>query len=52
MNSNESKKMEGAAEELGGKVKRLAGKAIGNERIEAEGEAKELKGQSRQAGNR
>ena len=42
--SNASKRSEGAAEKLGGKIKRSIGKLIGNERMEAEGRAKELKG--------
>jgi len=46
--SNASKRAEGAAEELGGKIKAGVGKVIGNERIEAEGEAKALKGQAKQ----
>ena len=43
---------EGAAEELGGKVKNTVGKLIGNEQMEAEGKAKELKGEARQAANK
>jgi uncharacterized protein YjbJ (UPF0337 family) len=39
---------EGAAEELGGAIKKNVGKVIGNEQMEAEGKAKELKGQARQ----
>ncbi len=46
--SNASKRAEGAAEELGGKIKGAIGRAIGNEQMEAEGEAKALKGQARQ----
>jgi uncharacterized protein YjbJ (UPF0337 family) len=42
--SNASKRSEGAAEKLGGKIKRSIGKLIGNEQMEAEGRAKELKG--------
>src|SRR5436309_12545787 len=46
--STESKRGEGAAEELGGKVKKVAGQIIGNEQMEAEGRAKELKGEAKQ----
>ena len=42
--SNASKRGEGTAEQLGGKIKRSIGKLIGNEQMEAEGRAKELKG--------
>ncbi len=46
--SNASNRGEGAAEELGGKIKKAVGKVIGNEQMEAEGKAKELKGEARQ----
>jgi len=46
--SNASKRGEGAAEELGGKIKAGVGKLIGNEQMEAEGRAKELKGKGTQ----
>jgi uncharacterized protein YjbJ (UPF0337 family) len=46
--SNASKRAEGAAEELGGKIKGTIGKLIGNEQMEAEGKAKELKGKAKQ----
>lgn len=46
--SNASKRAEGGAEELGGKIKAGVGRAIGNEQMEAEGEAKALKGEARQ----
>jgi uncharacterized protein YjbJ (UPF0337 family) len=46
--SNESKRGEGAAEELGGKFKKVAGQVLGNEQMEAEGRAKELKGEAKQ----
>src|SRR6187455_2388987 len=39
--SNDSKRAEGAAEEIGGKIKGGVGKLIGNERMEAEGKAKQ-----------
>ena len=42
--SIESKRGEGAAEELGGKIKKVAGKVLGNEQMEAEGRAKEVAG--------
>jgi uncharacterized protein YjbJ (UPF0337 family) len=32
--SNESKRAEGAAEELGGKIKKNVGKLVGNEQME------------------
>jgi uncharacterized protein YjbJ (UPF0337 family) len=37
---------EGKAEKMGGTIKKTIGKLIGNERIEAEGRAKELQGQA------
>ncbi len=46
--SNESRREEGAAEELGGKIKKGLGKLIGDEQMEAEGYAKELKGEAQQ----
>ena len=46
--SNESKRSEGAAEELGGKIKKGIGKVIGNEQMEAEGIVKEKKGEAKQ----
>ena len=46
--SNASNRGEGAAEEFGGKLKKNIGKLIGNEQMEAEGKAKELKGQAEQ----
>lgn len=46
--SNASKRSEGSAEELGGKVKESVGKLIGNERLEVEGRAKKLQGQAQQ----
>jgi len=46
--SNASSRAKGAVEELGGKIKGTVGKVIGNEQMEAEGKAKELKGQARQ----
>jgi uncharacterized protein YjbJ (UPF0337 family) len=46
--SNTSKRIEGAAEELGGKIKGAVGHLIGNEQMEAEGKATELKGEAKQ----
>ena len=45
--SNASKRSEGTAEKLGGKLKRAVGSAIGNEQMEVEGRAKELQGQDK-----
>jgi uncharacterized protein YjbJ (UPF0337 family) len=45
-----SKRGEGAVEELGGKIKAGVGKLIGNEQMELEGRAKELKGVAKQEG--
>jgi uncharacterized protein YjbJ (UPF0337 family) len=39
---------EGQAEQIGGKIKKGIGKVIGNEQMEAEGRAKELKGEARE----
>jgi uncharacterized protein YjbJ (UPF0337 family) len=46
--SVESKKGEGTAEELGGKLKKGFGKLIGDDVMAAEGAAKELKGRTEQ----
>ena len=46
--SNQSKRAEGAAEEIGGKIKKGIGKVIGNEQMEAEGIVKEKKGEAKQ----
>ena len=46
--SNDSKRAEGAAEEIGGKIKGGVGKLIGNDRMQAEGKAKELEGKAKQ----
>ena len=48
--SSESKRGEGAIEELGGKIKAGVGKLIGNEQMELEGRAKQLKGAAKQEG--
>lgn len=46
--SNKRKRMKGAAQELGGKLKKGVGKAIGNEQMEAEGTVTEKKGEATQ----
>jgi uncharacterized protein YjbJ (UPF0337 family) len=46
--SNQSKRAEGAAEEIGGKIKKGIGKVIGNEQMQAEGLVKEKKGEGKQ----
>jgi uncharacterized protein YjbJ (UPF0337 family) len=52
MSNNTTKRAQGAAEELGGKIKGAVGAAIGNEQMEVEGRATELKGQARERTNR
>lgn len=47
-NSNASKRSEGAAEKLGGKIKRGIGKLIDNEQMEAEGAVKEANGRAKE----
>jgi len=47
--TNASKRSEGAAEKLGGKIKGTVGKLIDNEQMEAEGKVKELKGEAKEA---
>ncbi|WP_437861812.1 CsbD family protein [Sorangium sp. So ce363] len=42
--SNASDRNEGAAEEMGGKIKKGLGQLLGDEQMEAEGRAKELRG--------
>ena len=46
---NVSKRTKGAAEKLGGKIKKGVGRLIGNEQMQAEGRAEEIKGQVRTA---
>ncbi|CAN5563220.1 hypothetical protein BH11MYX1_BH11MYX1_54120 [soil metagenome] len=46
--SNQGKRLEGAADELVGKVKAGIGSVIGNEQMQAEGRAKELQGEAMQ----
>ncbi|HSU40677.1 MAG TPA: CsbD family protein, partial [Polyangiaceae bacterium] len=43
---------QGKGEELTGAVKNRVGAVLGNERMQAEGKVKELKGQARQNANR
>jgi uncharacterized protein YjbJ (UPF0337 family) len=47
-----SDKIHDKAEELKGKVKEGVGKAVGNERLEAEGKADQAKGNLKQAGEK
>jgi uncharacterized protein YjbJ (UPF0337 family) len=46
--TNASKRSEGAAEKLGGKIKGTVVKLIDNEQMEAEGKVKELKGEAKE----
>jgi uncharacterized protein YjbJ (UPF0337 family) len=46
--SNASKRSEGAAEKLGGKIKGAVGKLINNEQMAVEGRAKEVKGRTKE----
>ena len=46
--SNASTRNEGKGEEIGGKIKAGIGSLIGNEQMEAEGRAHELKGKAKQ----
>ena len=48
--TNESNKAEGVAEQIGGKIKNVAGNLIGNDQMAAEGKAKELGGQAKVEG--
>ncbi|MFI0088564.1 CsbD family protein [Streptomyces bobili] len=43
------KKSRAKSEQVKGKVKEAAGRAVGNERLEAEGRAEQAKGDARQA---
>ena len=45
---NAANRGEGMAEQVGGKIKQGIGKVIGNEQMEAEGKAQELKGEARE----
>jgi uncharacterized protein YjbJ (UPF0337 family) len=46
--SNQGKRVEGAVEEIGGKLKQGLGKLIGNDQMVAEGIVKEKKGEAKQ----
>jgi uncharacterized protein YjbJ (UPF0337 family) len=50
MGANEER-IKGKAEEIKGHIKHGVGSAFGNEQMEAEGRAEELKGQARQKAN-
>ncbi len=45
-------KIKGVANQAGGKIKEGVGKAIGNEQMQVEGKARELKGEARQTVNK
>ena len=45
---NDSKRVEGAAEELGGKIKGGVGKLLGNKQMQVAGKARELEGKAKQ----
>ena len=51
MSTNNEERLKGAGEELKGNVKKGVGDLIGNEQMQAEGEAERLKGQARQKAN-
>jgi uncharacterized protein YjbJ (UPF0337 family) len=44
--SNQMKRVEGTAKEVGGKIQQKVGQVIGNEKMEAEGRVNELKGKA------
>jgi len=46
--NNTTKRIEGAAEQAGGTIKKHVGKAIGNQQMEAEGRVHEVAGQAKQ----
>ena len=46
--SSTADKMKGLANEAAGNIKQGVGKAIGNERLQAEGKAQEVKGEGQQ----
>ena len=50
MGANEER-IKGKAEEIKGHIKHGAGNAFGNEQMEAEGHAEELKGRARERAN-
>lgn len=45
--SHQTERIAGATQKVGGKIKKRVGQALGNERMEAEGRAKELQGKAR-----
>jgi uncharacterized protein YjbJ (UPF0337 family) len=47
--SNQSERSEGAAQKLGGRLKKGIGRLLGNRRLEAEGRATEVRGRTRVA---
>lgn len=49
MSSNTKKRIQGAAQELGGKIKKGVGALLGNERMEADGRVAEIEGEAKQA---
>jgi uncharacterized protein YjbJ (UPF0337 family) len=52
LKENVKARAKGLAEEVGGSLKRTAGQVLGNKRMEVEGQAKQLKGEARQAAAR
>jgi uncharacterized protein YjbJ (UPF0337 family) len=46
--SHQSERIAGAAQKLGGKIKKGVGRALGNDRMQATGRAEELKGGARE----
>jgi len=46
--SHASKRAEGAAEELGGRIQRAAGKVLGNKSMQARGSARVMDGKAKQ----
>ncbi|MBZ9936243.1 CsbD family protein [Mesorhizobium sp. BR1-1-16] len=49
MTSSTTDKIKGVANEAAGNVKQGVGKAVGNDRLQAEGAAQEIKGETQQA---
>jgi uncharacterized protein YjbJ (UPF0337 family) len=47
-----AERAQGKAEELGGALKNRVGAVLGNDRLQAEGKVKEVKGRARQQANR
>jgi uncharacterized protein YjbJ (UPF0337 family) len=45
--SHQTERIAGSAQKVGGKIKKQVGRALGNNRMEAEGRAKELNGKAR-----